>query len=282
MLSRGARQKNALFHIRHPKGLATHRLHSHSTRPTPIVHPRRNEQRERHRQAAFQANRNLATAADQASVDKGSYATFEELPYPAGGEYKSGHQWDTLFPGLGADFDPSSLVIMDDFLQTRPKVVRQFNRRNATDEEMLANLDISLKVGQYDRAASIISRLGTYFPAGSPEYLAVHNRYLESLVSHMIMTRQHQLVWSVHRFLEVDMRNANVEPDGTTLAIMVKMALRMLHGGKRDRTVRRYWQMAKNKELEEQLLIVPVLSALELGELSEVGPFQKIQGSRRC
>ncbi|KAF7589346.1 DNA-directed RNA polymerase [Aspergillus hancockii] len=158
----------------------------------------------------------------------------------------------------------------DDLLQTKPRVLKKVKGIGGDEDEMMANLDISLKVGRMDRAASLVTRLGEYYPIGSPEYLAIHNRYLEEMVSHMIVTRQHNLVLPLQRWFEVDMASGGVQPDARTYAIMIRMALRMFHGGKRDRAVRRYWEFAKTAGVEEELLAVPVLSELELGELSEI------------
>lgn len=272
MLSRVALRKYGLFRLRYSNrlSLGALRLYSHSSRPIPIIHTLAGDQHDRSRQPSFQSNRNLATATDQSAVDQGAYIPFEDSSYAAGREYKPSDPWASLLPGPNTELDPSSLIIMDDYLQTKPKVVRRSKILGGSEEEMLANLDVSLKVGQFDRASSLVSRLGGYYPIGSPDYLAIHNRYMEAVLSNMILTRQHELVRPLQRWFEVDMPYVNVKPDATTYAIMLKMALRMLHGTKRDRTVRRYWELAKSQEVEEELLAVPVLSELELGELSEV------------
>lgn len=278
MLSRIARQKNGAFLLRRSNrpsnrpSLATLRLHSHSSRPTPIAHTLTGDQHDRPRQPSFQPNRNLATTTDQAAVDQGSYAPFEESPYSVGSEHRPSDKWASLLPGINNEFDTSSLIIMDDYLHTKPKQIR----RNVTGmggsvEDMMANFDVCLKVGHFDRASSFVSRLAVHFPLGSPDYLAVHNRYMEAMVRHMISTREHEMVAALQKWFEVEMRKAKVQPDATTYAIMLKMALRMLDGSHRHRTVWRYWELAKSKEVEEELLAVPVLSELELGELSEVG-----------
>lgn len=66
------------------------------------------------------------------------------------------------------------------------------------------------------------------------------------------------------------MQAAGVKPDATTLAAMIRLVLRMFHGSKRDRCVRRYWDIAKSEGLHEELLAVEVLTDLDLGELSRV------------
>lgn len=189
------------------------------------------------------------------------------------GPYHSFDQPDRLAPLFQApprEFDPSSLIIMDERLQTKPKMLKRSRGLGGNEDEMMANLDISMKVGRFDRAASLITRLGDLYPIGSPEYLALHNRYLKEMVQHMIVTRQQELTLPMQRWFEVDMPRGGCTPDATTYAIMLRMALRMLHGAKRDRTVRRYWDLAKKASLEEEVLAVPILSELELGELSEV------------
>lgn len=171
---------------------------------------------------------------------------------------------------LPNQFDPSSLIIMDDFLQTRPRTLRRIKGIGGDEEEMMANLDISLKVGRFDRAATLINRMGHYFPSDSPEYLDLHNRYLKGMVSHMIVTREQNMILPLQRWFEQDMPSRGVKGDATTFAIMIRMALRMFHGSKRDRAVRRYWGMATNANVQDEILVQEVLSDLEIGELSEV------------
>lgn len=266
MLSRVARQKNALFHNRQSTGrrallsLPPLRRHANMSRPVSL---------ERSRRSSLQSNRNLATAADQPIIDRGSsYVPIDESHYSVAGDRSA--QWNSLFPSPPQEFDRSSLIIMDDFVQTKPKILKKVKGIGGDEEEMMANLDISLKVGRFDRAATLINRLGNYYPIGSPEYLAIHNRYLEEMVTHMIVTRQHNMVLPMQRWFELDMPNGGVKADENTYAIMIRMALRMLHGSKRDRAVRRYWEFAKRDGIEEDVLAVPILSELELGELSEV------------
>lgn len=264
MLSRVARQKNALFHIRQSTGRRTLppalRLHSHLSRPLPSEPTRR---------SSLNPSRNLATTTDQSPVDQGSsYVPIDESPFSVD-QFRSA-EWNSLFPLQPQDFDGSSLIIMDDAVQTKPKILRKIKGIGGDEEEMLANLDISLKVGQFDRAATLVTRLATHFPVGSPEYLAIHNRYLDEMVNHMIVTRQHSMVLPMQRWFELDMPNGGVKPDARTYAIMIRMALRLLHGSKRDRSVRRYWELAKRDGVEEDVLAVPVLAELELGELSQV------------
>ncbi|EEP75502.1 predicted protein [Uncinocarpus reesii 1704] len=136
---------------------------------------------------------------------------------------------------------------------------------------MLANLDVSLTVGMFDRAALLIRRLSAVFSPGSPELLELHNRYIRMMVSHMIVNRRPSMVWAAQKWFEVQMLQiSKMQPDATTYALMLRMTLRMLLGPRRDRTVRRYWDMAKEAQVEEDVLGLPILSETDLGLLSEI------------
>jgi DNA-directed RNA polymerase len=127
-----------------------------------------------------------------------------------------------------------------------------------------------LKIGQFDRAAALITRLGHYHPPGSPEFLSIHNRYMKEMVTHMVLHRDQSMVLPLQKWFEVDMSASALTPDATTFAIMIRMSLRMLHGSKRDRTVRRYWELAQNAGVEEELVGMEVLDDSDVGELSKV------------
>ncbi|KAJ5811691.1 mitochondrial DNA-directed RNA polymerase [Penicillium riverlandense] len=277
MLSRIARRKNALFHLRKAYAQRTLtfptslRLHSHSTWQSPVVPTPVTSAQERPRRPSFQSSRNLATATDQSAIGQ---ASIDNHPFSSPSDYDKIKQWaDTMLQMPTDEFDPSSLIILDDYLQTRPKTVRKIQGIGGDQREMIANMDVSLKVGRFDRAAALIARVRHYFPLGSPEYLALHNRYMNAMVSHMIVTRQQQMILQLQRWFEIEMPNEGVRPDATTYSIMIRMALRMLYGSKRDRTVRRYWQLAKKAGIdEEEIAGVEILSDLEFGELFEICP----------
>ncbi|KAJ5397950.1 hypothetical protein N7509_006063 [Penicillium cosmopolitanum] len=241
MLSRVARQKNALFHLRRANAhrtlaaSSTLRLHSSSTRPSPVAIPQSSQAPERRRRSSFQSQRNLATATDSTTFEHNSYMPMSKA----------------TLNRLSA-VDTSSLVIIDQIPQTEPKIFRK------------------IRVGRFDRASALITRLTSYHPMGSPENIALHNRYMKEMVSYMITTRQHDMIMPLQRWFESDMPAAGVKPDATTYAIMIRMALRMFDGPKRDRSVRRYWNFAKQVDLHEDLLAVEILTDLDLGELSRI------------
>lgn len=271
MISQLARQKNVAPQLRLLKSRsllqssAKLRQHSQSTRLGSLQPPSSSASQETQpRRPSFQSSRSLATAADHSTIEQ----YFENQPYAS--ESHGHHQWSSLFPPLDAEFDPSSLVIVDQALLTRPKLVRKIKGIGGDEAELMANFDLSLRVPQFERATALLNRLREYHAPDSPKYLALHNRYLQTIVSHVHITRQHDLGLQMQRWFEVDMPFAGVKPDATTFALMIRMALRLFHGYKRDRNVRRYWAFAKQAGVEEEVLAVPILSEIELGELSEV------------
>lgn len=180
-------------------------------------------------------------------------------------------RWNSQFPFSGpADTEPSSLIILNENVVSRPRALRRHKGIGGDFEEMLANLDVSLAVGMFDRAAQLVQRLSTQYPHGSPEILSLHNKYIQMMVSHMIINRRSHMVFQVLRWFEVDMKMSGVKPDATTYGLLLKMSLRMLNGTKRQRTVDRYWKLVCQAELEEAVVRVPVLSEADLGLLSEV------------
>ncbi|CAG8138340.1 unnamed protein product [Penicillium olsonii] len=259
MLSRVARSKHAFLlprraqALRASVSLPTTYLHSYSSNRTPLVNSSSHALLDRARKPSLQSERHLATAADPSSIDAqpaDSYDQFMNMPF----ESK----------------DLSSLVIIDSAPQSHSKIFRRRHGIGGDETEMMANLDMSLKIGQYERASGLITRLGHYHPPGSLEYLALHNRFLSAMVQHMIITRDPSMVLPVQKWFEVDMRSSEVVPDAKTFACMIRMSLRMLHGAQRDRAVRRYWELAQTAGLEEEIVGLEILEDSDVGELSKI------------
>ncbi|KAJ5367259.1 hypothetical protein N7541_001200 [Penicillium brevicompactum] len=259
MLSRVARQKNAFLHLRRAQALrgsvslSTTHIQPYSGNRPPLMSSSNHSLLERVRRPSSQAERHLATAADYPPIEAQSADSYDQFMH-------------TQFEGLGQ----SSLVILDSTPQSQSKIFRRSKGVGGDETEMMANLDVSLKIGQFDRAAALIARLAHYHPPGSPEYLALHNRYLKGMVGHMILARDHSMVAPLQKWFEVDMPATAVVPDATTYALMLRVSLRMLHGARRERTVRRYWELAQNAGVEEELVGLEVLEDSDVGELSKI------------
>ncbi|KAL4885153.1 hypothetical protein BJY04DRAFT_214493 [Aspergillus karnatakaensis] len=274
MLSQFVRQKNAASQLRLLKGRcllqssAKLRHHSHTSRLSSLQAAVDNTSTEtRRRRPSLQSSRSLATAAEPPSVVN-HLSHFDNPSYTS--SISNAHNWDSLFPPHSDDFSPSSLVIVKQDLMTKPRTKRRHRGVGGDEEEMVANFELAVKLAQFDRAASLLNRLREFNPFGSQAYLDLHNQFLAAMVSHVILTKDKNLLMQIQRWFEIDMPHGDVETDATTFAIMIRLALRMFHGTKRDRAVRRYWEFAKNADVEEEVLAVDVLTEMELGELSEI------------
>lgn len=270
MLSRVARQKNAVFPMRKTSAYralgasSSLRLHASLSRPGLFTSSSNSSPSESRCRPSFPSQRHLATAADPSTLEQGSNPlSLDESWHSA---------MDNSSFGPANSFDSSSLVIVDDTPQTKPIYVQKRNGLGGDPTDVLAYFNMSLKVGKLDRAAALIRRLGKYYPTEGPEYMSLHNRYLLAVVQQAIITRQQDMAFSLQKWFEVDMPASGVKSDATTLAAMIRLVLRMFHGSKRDRCVRRYWDIAKTADLHEELLTVEVLTDLDLGELSRVSP----------
>lgn len=296
MLSRAAQRRGSLRHLqRSSEPLvapwlcpALLRFQSHSNRvgsftkaaasTTLAGEPQRRQPR-RFTALKQQSARNLATATDQHEPHGSSYIPFEQQPMglynPITGQATTTATPQSQFapppPPQGLpDFDPSSLIVIDHSLMTRPKSHRRYNGIGGDVAEMEADLHVSLSIGKFDRASKLIQRLSPKYKENPEAFLELHNRFLEALVSRVVLTRNTRMLWPIQKWFEVDMHHGGAKPDATSYALMIRMSLRLLHGSRRDRTVRRYWSLAKEGGIEEEVLGVPILSELELGELSEV------------
>lgn len=247
---------------------------------------------EQHRRAPLQFTalqqqpaRNLATATDQYEPHGSSYIPFEQQMgayNPVTGQATTTQSQFTPPPPQGlSDFDPSSLIVIDHSLMTRPKVQRRRNGIGGDVAEMETDLEVSLSIGMFDRASSVIKRLSPSYKADPERFLELNNKFLRGVVSHIVMSRNASMVWPLQKWFEVDMQHGGVKPDAISFALMIKMTLRLLHGSRRDRTVRRYWSCAKDAGIEEEVLGQPILSEMELGEVSEVCSLYLVHTKRR-
>ncbi|KAL3467260.1 hypothetical protein BJX64DRAFT_248278 [Aspergillus heterothallicus] len=246
------------------------RHHYQSSRLSSLQSPANSvSQESRSRRSSFQSNRNLATAVEP-QLAVGEYRFIDNDQYTHGSDAYEKWSLESRRPRSFEPDTSSSLVIVDEFTHTTARIMRKRKGIGGDEPEMLANFQLSLKVHQFERASKILNRLKDYYPVNSENYLSMHNRLLEAMVNHTIDGGKLDTVLQIQRWFEVDMPHGGVTPDATTYAIMIRMALRLLKKSQRDRAVRRYWDMAKKANVEEEVLAVPILLEHELGLLSEI------------
>jgi DNA-directed RNA polymerase, mitochondrial len=138
-------------------------------------------------------------------------------------------------------------------------------------------MDACLQVHRFDRAIALLRQLQIVVDPNSRYLREAFNDVLEAMIKDMIMSKNEKNVELINQWVEVDMHNAGVEPDARTYALKVKVALATMTGSKRDRTVRRYWELARQSEtLNEVASLRDILSEQDLGKLSEIAPQTQI------
>jgi len=126
-------------------------------------------------------------------------------------------------------------------------MIRVQNGVVGTAMDLLQHLYTTLRVGRMSRAEAIIQRLSESSHIDSPEVLHAHTAYLEELLRHLaaassVERPSYQL--KMQRWFEVEVFRKGVQPDVKMLVIMTRAAIRGLQGSRRDRTIRRYVEMA--------------------------------------
>ncbi|EXJ78546.1 hypothetical protein A1O1_08947 [Capronia coronata CBS 617.96] len=146
--------------------------------------------------------------------------------------------------------------------------------RKNTDE-IEATLDACLQVHRWDRAFTLLSQLALCCQNNPSRLRNSFNRVLAAMIDDFVRNRNHEHESRINNWVEVHMRQAGVEPDAQTFALKIKVALDSLVGGKRDRTVRRYWEMTQKYGLESRVLSLrEILDDRDLGRLSQICPLE--------
>lgn len=142
-------------------------------------------------------------------------------------------------------------------------------------DEIEATLDACLQVHRWDRAFTLLSQLGLFCRNNPTRLRSSYNSVLAAMVDDLIWNRNLENEKRINEWIEVHMRKADLEPDAHTFALKLKAALDTLDGARRDRTVRRYWEMTKRYELESKVLSLrEILDDRALGGLSQICPLE--------
>ena len=194
--------------------------------------------------------RNLASAATAEHVPQNdTYVPWESST-------STGYNYQQVFGGpvttLPA-FDPSSSpIIIKDSLSTHPKKFRATRDAISGDvNEIHQTLHACLQVGRLERAAALVRRLNEIYKPDAPGLLAAHNDYVGELSHRIIQNQDQQMLQHLQRWFQVDLLDAGVEPDATTYALMIRASLQR-SDAKKDRTVRRYINLAKEAGISKE------------------------------
>ncbi|KAK4693186.1 hypothetical protein P7C71_g4164, partial [Lecanoromycetidae sp. Uapishka_2] len=148
-------------------------------------------------------------------------------------------------------FDPkSSPIIINDALSTHPKTFRAKDAINGNLNEIHQNLHACLQVGRLERAAALMRRLNQIYKPSAPGLLAAHNEYVKELSYRIGRTKDQHLLQHLQRWFIVDLKEAGVEPNAEIYAWMIQASLQT-SGTRKDRTVRRYVNLAKEAGIHD-------------------------------
>lgn len=283
MLTRAARRRHALHYIQRAAdsiqlpwlcpaiSVPYTTLPSRPSKPSRSAIPRSNITPAQRTQL-----RHLASPASASDYFSG---TDDYIPFAFGnGDYPPprGPRLDH-FTDLDS-FDLSDILMLDNsaaLAEMEALSERPDGYRNMNTEEMEATLDACLHVQRWSRAFTLLSQLSVLYRNNQPKLLDVHNRVLGAMAEDLLRTQNCENASRIKNWVEVDMAKAGVEPDARTFALKIKVALDSLTGSARNTTVRRYWQLTKEYELESEVFSLrDVLSDRDLGSLSQICPLE--------
>lgn len=240
---------------------ALYQQSSHSRRSSSITHARSKRRQisdHSHIRAPKQSvsegsshNRGLASAATSQHIPQQDiYVPWEESTSTG---YSFPHAFSgqsvTAFPAL----DPSSSpIVLKDSLQTHPKKFRVTKDAiSGNVNEIHQTLHACLQVGRLERAAALVRRLNEIYKPDAPGLVSAHNDYVSELSHRIVQSKDQELLQHLQRWFEVDLVGAGVQPDEAIYAMMVRASLQRTDG-KKNRTVRRYLNLAKEAGVGEE------------------------------
>ena len=146
-------------------------------------------------------------------------------------------------------------------------------RGNAAEVEQ--NFEACLLLKKWTRALAGLQQLRLLYHTDLDRLRFQYNRILAHLVDDLIQTHSPEHEEKITQWIERDMKQAGLEPDAYTLALVIKAALSSSGPSKRERTVRRYWDMARRYEVQGEVgSLRSILSERDLGMISEICPLE--------
>jgi len=176
-------------------------------------------------------------------------------------------------------FDLNNILQIDNTTALPPERI-DTNRVYGIDirgnaDEVETTLEACLQVQRWDRAFAILGQLNIIYQTKHAQLLRCYNRVLREMSLDLIYNRNMRNADKINNWVEVQMKKAGLEPDAETFAWKIKIALATMEGSKRDRTVRRYWEMAKSANFENHVASLRhILHDSDLGKLSKICPLK--------
>ncbi|KAK3051929.1 DNA-directed RNA polymerase [Extremus antarcticus] len=131
------------------------------------------------------------------------------------------------------------------------EIVKVLHGVQGTAHELLSLLHTALQVGRLSRAAQIVQRLSELFTPQTTEMVHAHTAYLEAslkaLALHGRGEQAERALDGMQRWFEIEIKKRGVRLDARILVVMIRASIKALTGPKRDRTIKRYLDLAQEK-----------------------------------
>lgn len=179
-------------------------------------------------------------------------------------------EWDSSF---------STLIHLDHTTVAQPGRIntnlQQDNDVHGNTNELEANLDACLQLKKWPRALAVLAQLKIIYFSDAGRLLRQYNYVLAYMVDDIIDNHNSDVEQRITQWIERDMRQARLEPNAQTFALVIKAALAIPIRSKRDRTVRRYWDMARRYDLQGEVgNLREILAERDLGLISRICPLE--------
>ncbi|CAK1358234.1 unnamed protein product [Cercospora beticola] len=184
----------------------------------------------------------------------------------------SNHDDYVPFDFSGSHFlaGPSDPIILNSPLKAADTVIRVNRYVHGSAKQLLGHLHTSLSVGRRDRAAEIVQRLAQQCGPQSEEAVHAHWLYLDDLRE---AVRRHGrdspqtavLLSQMQKWFEVELRSKGTQPDANILITMMRASISGLEGSRRDRSIRRYADIAQQlgDDVLNEVLLSEVYNDIE-------------------
>ncbi|KIN00408.1 hypothetical protein OIDMADRAFT_125253 [Oidiodendron maius Zn] len=145
--------------------------------------------------------------------------------------------------------------------------------------EILSILRACLQVGRLERAGVILKRIDTLEVMNDEQLLQLHNEYIQAAVYELYTKPRPAAIQTLHKWFELEIRNKELPLNAETIAFMLKASLQTPAGMRRNRLVRRYMDIGKQKDLGLEVLgQSSILSAEDLNEITHICPDYNSKG----
>ncbi|KAK5165508.1 DNA-directed RNA polymerase [Saxophila tyrrhenica] len=145
-------------------------------------------------------------------------------------------------------------IVLNTNLDYPDETVKILHGVQGTAHDLLQHLHTSLRVRRFSRAEDIIRRLNGIFRPYSAELVHAHTAYLEAwfgeLSLHGRSEEADRVLDRMQKWFEVEIQQKGVRLDARLLVAMIRASIKALTGSKRDRTIRRYLDLAQQQGTE--------------------------------